>query len=131
MRFSELVQYFRRLEGTSGRNALVEVLAELFARTPTEDVPPTAYLLQGRLAPYFEPVEIAPGALVNLADPPAGLTLTGDFEAGDFVEVSLGFDNGERTSIEVPVVPNSGYFEGLDGEPAPADEPSDTESATQ
>ena len=61
MRFSELVQYFQRLEGTSGRNALVEVLAELFARTPTEDVPPTAYLLQGRLAPYFEPVEIGLG----------------------------------------------------------------------
>ena len=61
MRFSELVQYFRRLEETSGRNALVEVLAELFARTPTEDVPPTAYLLQGRLAPYFEPVEIGLG----------------------------------------------------------------------
>jgi DNA ligase-1 len=61
VRFSVLVQYFRRLEGTSGRNALVEVLAELFARTPTEDVPPTAYLLQGRLAPYFEPVEIGLG----------------------------------------------------------------------
>ncbi len=28
MRFSELVQYFRRLEGTSGRNALVESLSE-------------------------------------------------------------------------------------------------------
>src|ERR671932_1713384 len=61
VRFSELVQYFRRLEGTSGRNALVEILAELFARTPTEDVPPTAYLLQGRLAPYFEPIEIGLG----------------------------------------------------------------------
>ena len=61
MRFSELVQYFRRLEGTSGRNALVEILAELFAKTPTEDVPPTAYLLQGRLAPFFEPVEIGLG----------------------------------------------------------------------
>jgi DNA ligase 1 len=61
VRFSELVQYFRRLEGTSGRNALVEVLAELFVMTPTEDVPPTAYLLQGRLAPYFEPVEIGLG----------------------------------------------------------------------
>ena len=61
MRFSELVQYFRRLEETSGRNALVEILAELFAKTPTEDVPPTAYLLQGRLAPYFEPVEIGLG----------------------------------------------------------------------
>src|SRR5215203_1062610 len=61
VRFSELVQYFRRLEGTSGRNALVEILAELFAKTPTEDVPPTAYLLQGRLAPFFEPVEIGLG----------------------------------------------------------------------
>jgi DNA ligase-1 len=61
VRFSELVQYFRRLEGTSGRNALVETLAELFVMTPTEDVPPTAYLLQGRLAPYFEPVEIGLG----------------------------------------------------------------------
>src|ERR671921_1121236 len=30
-------------------------------RTPTEDVPPAAYLLQGRLAPYFEPVEIGLG----------------------------------------------------------------------
>ena len=61
VRFSEVVQYFRRLEGTSGRNSLVEILAELFAKTPTEDLPPTAYLLQGRLAPYFEPVEIGLG----------------------------------------------------------------------
>ena len=28
VRFSELVQYFRRLEGTSGRNALVESWSE-------------------------------------------------------------------------------------------------------
>jgi DNA ligase 1 len=61
VRFSELVRYFLKLEQTSGRNALVEILAELFARTPTEDVPPTAYLLQGRLAPYFEPVEMGLG----------------------------------------------------------------------
>src|ERR671932_2185046 len=61
VRFSELVQYFRRLEETSGRNALVEILAELFARAPTEDVPPTSYLLQGRLAPFFEPVELGLG----------------------------------------------------------------------
>ena len=61
MLFSELVQYFRKLEGTSGRNSLVEILAELFAKTPTEDVQPTTYLLQGRLAPYFEPVEMGLG----------------------------------------------------------------------
>ena len=28
MRFSEFVQYFRRLEGTSGRNALIESWSE-------------------------------------------------------------------------------------------------------
>jgi DNA ligase 1 len=61
VRFSELAQYLRKLERTSGRNALVEILAELFARTSTEDVPPTTYLLQGRLAPFFEHVEMGLG----------------------------------------------------------------------
>ena len=79
-------------------------------------------------AAEFEPVEIAPGALVNLAEPPAEIEVTGEFEAGDFVEVALGFDNGERTVVEVPVVDNHGYFEGLDGEPLPVEE---TESGSE
>ncbi|KRF02686.1 hypothetical protein ASG88_04780 [Nocardioides sp. Soil777] len=80
-------------------------------------------------AAEFEPVEIAPGALVNLAEPPADIQVTGEFEAGDFVEVSLGFDNGENTVVEVPVVDNHGYFEGLDGEPLPVEESAETESS--
>ena len=32
MRFSEFVQYFRRLEGTSGRNALIESWSEHMRR---------------------------------------------------------------------------------------------------
>lgn len=79
-------------------------------------------------AAEFEPVEIAPGALVNLAEPPAEITVSGEFEAGDFVEVSLGFDNGENTVVEVPVVDNRGYFEGLDGEPLPVEESAESES---
>jgi hypothetical protein len=79
-------------------------------------------------AAEFEPVEIAPGALINLAEPPAEIEVTGEFEAGDFVEVALGFDNGERTVVEVPVVDNHGYFEGLDGEPLPVEE---TESGSE
>ena len=61
MRFSELALYLGRLEATSSRNALVAILAELFGRTPPEDVAPTCYLLQGRLAPFFEPIEIGLG----------------------------------------------------------------------
>ena len=61
MRFSELALYLGRLEETSSRNALVGILAELFGRTSPEDVAPTCYLLQGRLAPRFEPLEIGLG----------------------------------------------------------------------
>ena len=55
MRFSELALYLGRLEETSSRNALVGILAELFGRTSPEDVAPTCYLLQGRLAPVSSP----------------------------------------------------------------------------
>jgi hypothetical protein len=73
----------------------------------------------------FEPVEVEPGGVVNLADPAAEIELTGDFEAGNFVELALSFDNGERTVLEVVVVENSGYYADLDG-PAPAEETSET-----
>lgn len=79
-------------------------------------------------AAEFEPVEVPAGGLTNLAEPPADIKVTGDFEAGDFVEVALGFDNGERAVVEVPVVDNHGYFEGLDGEPLPVEE---TESGSE
>ncbi len=61
MLFSELAVYFRRLEETSSRNGLVEILAELFGKTPPDEVASTTYLLQGRLAPFFKPVEIGMG----------------------------------------------------------------------
>lgn len=61
MLFSELAHYFARLEETSSRNALVDILAELFRSSPREDIRPTAYLLQGRLAPFFQPTELGMG----------------------------------------------------------------------
>ncbi|MDP9381262.1 MAG: ATP-dependent DNA ligase [Chloroflexota bacterium] len=61
MLFSELAVYFSRLEETTKRNALVEILAELFGKTPPDEIASTTYLLQGRLAPFFKPVEIGMG----------------------------------------------------------------------
>lgn len=61
MLFSELAGYFERLETETKRNALVEILAELFGRTPPQEIASTTYLLQGRLAPFFQPVEIGMG----------------------------------------------------------------------
>ena len=66
-------------------------------------------------AAEFEPVAIPAGGLVNLAEPPAGVVLTGEFEAGDVVPLTVDFGNGERVSLNVPVVSDdTGYWEGMD-----------------
>ena len=63
----------------------------------------------------FEPIAIAPGGIVNLAEPAAGIVLTGDFTAGNVVPLSVDFDNGERVSLNVRVVADdTGYWEGMD-----------------
>ena len=66
-------------------------------------------------AAEFEPIPIEPGDIVNLAEPAAGIVLTGDFAAGDFVPLTIDFGDGERVSLNVPVVPDdTGYWEGMD-----------------
>ena len=66
-------------------------------------------------AAEFEPVTIPADGLVNLAEPPAGIVLTGEFTAGDFVPLAIDFGNGERISLNVPVVADdTGYWEGMD-----------------
>ena len=63
----------------------------------------------------FEPITVPAGGLVNLAEPPAGVVLTGEFEAGDVVPLTVDFGNGERVSLNVPVVSDdTGYWEGMD-----------------
>ena len=66
LHFSELAASFRQLEETSSRIALVGILAELFRSTPPDEIAPTTYLLQGRLAPAFVPLELGMG-LQNVA----------------------------------------------------------------
>ncbi|MEV4999678.1 hypothetical protein [Nocardioides sp. LML1-1-1.1] len=53
----------------------------------------------------FKPVKMAPGAAVNLAEI-APIELTGDFTAGNFITVELGFSTGETASLDVQVVKN-------------------------
>jgi hypothetical protein len=73
---------------------------------------------QGQLtAARFSPIEVPPGGLVNLADE-GGLQVEGEVAAGEFMEVVLEFDTGERVQMDIPVVTNCGYYEGLDGPPS-------------
>ncbi|TMF69182.1 MAG: ATP-dependent DNA ligase [Chloroflexi bacterium] len=61
MTFSELATYLDQLEATSSRNALVRILAEAYKACSVEEIEPITYLIQGRLAPFFEPVEMGLG----------------------------------------------------------------------
>jgi len=67
MTFSELSGYLDRLEATSSRNDLVKTLAELYMKSSPDEIQPLTYLIQGRLVPFFEPVEIGLGEKLVMA----------------------------------------------------------------
>ncbi len=58
MKFSEFSEYLEKLEATSSRLSLIEILSELFKKTPDKEIEEIVYLIQGRIAPFFAPVEI-------------------------------------------------------------------------
>src|SRR6202140_4937812 len=49
------------MEATSSRNELVRILSEVYGASSVDELGPITYLIQGRLAPFFEPVEIGLG----------------------------------------------------------------------
>ena len=67
MTFAEVSSYLDRMEGTRSRNELVRALAELYAKASAEEIQPLTYLIQGRLAPFFEPIEVGMGEKLVMA----------------------------------------------------------------
>ena len=61
MKFSELSASLDQMEATSSRNELVRILSEVYRACSVDELEPITYLIQGRLAPFFEPVEIGLG----------------------------------------------------------------------
>src|SRR5260221_11426763 len=61
MRFTELAANVDLMEATSKRNELVRILSEVYRASSVDELEPITYLIQGRLAPFFEPVEIGLG----------------------------------------------------------------------
>ena len=57
MTIRELAEVFERIDGVSGRNAMIEILAELYARVTPEEAAQVTYLMQGRLVPKFVDLE--------------------------------------------------------------------------
>ena len=78
-----------------------------------------------------KPVDVPAGGIAVLATPSGeGIEVTGDFEAGQFVTVTLTFKNADAATLQVPVVENAGAFAGQDG-PAPPELPAGHESTSE
>ncbi len=58
MLFSDLAKYFEFLEKTSSRLSLIDILCDLFKEVKSDEVSKVCYLLQSRVAPFYEPIEM-------------------------------------------------------------------------
>jgi DNA ligase-1 len=58
MLFEEVAKYYERLEGTSSRIAMVDILAEMFSKSKSGEIRELVLMTQGVLAPPFEGVQI-------------------------------------------------------------------------
>ena len=58
MIFSTFATYLDRLEETSSRLILIDILAELFKKVKQEEIGEVIYLMQGRVAPFYAPIEM-------------------------------------------------------------------------
>ncbi|MFB5597689.1 MAG: ATP-dependent DNA ligase [Nitrosopumilaceae archaeon] len=58
MKFSILSEVFEKMEATSKRLELTDILVELFKETPSDLISKIVYLIQGKLRPEFEGVEL-------------------------------------------------------------------------
>lgn len=58
MLFKTLSEYFEKLEETSSRLSLIDILSDLFREAESDEIDKIVYLTQGRIAPFFEATEI-------------------------------------------------------------------------
>src|SRR5258708_20522418 len=61
VKFTDLAANLDLMEATNSRNELVRILSEVYRACAVDELEPITYLIQGRLAPFFEPVEIGLG----------------------------------------------------------------------
>jgi DNA ligase-1 len=118
VRYEIVAETYRDLEGSSGRLALIERLADLFRQTPDELLPTVALLCQGQIAPDFAGVELgmaerlAARAVAQAVGVPAEQVLASARDTGDLgltAERLLTEQDPDRpASLEVGVA-----FEGL------------------
>jgi hypothetical protein len=62
----------------------------------------------------FDPIEIPPGGLVNLADADDPITVEGDFTKGQFLTLEFTLGDGSSTTLDLPTMADCYEYAGLD-----------------
>jgi len=77
MKFSIISDAFEEMEGTTKRLELRDILAKLFTVIPKDVIRNSVYLLQGKLRPDFEGIElgIAEKLAIKAISKSTGLTI--------------------------------------------------------
>jgi len=84
MTFKELSEYFSKLEATPLRNRMTEILSELFKHAGKDEIGKLCYLLQGRVAPLYEPLEFGVADKMMIRAIASGLNIHTDEVLKDF-----------------------------------------------
>lgn len=114
-------------EGTNDQSGDVEVLSALIVAAQPNEGTVVVTLVNGTgdeqsltaiagtdlEVTDFDPITVPGESYVNLADD-GGVTVTGDFDAGQFLPLTFTFESGQTTSFDVPVVTACDSYEGLD-----------------
>lgn len=108
--FFQLTTYFAELDATRSRIRMMESLADLFVKTRPEEVDKVIYLLQGRVAPLYAPIEfgvgeqltaeaVAEGTGASLDEVHARFSEIGDY--GAVAEERIAREQGDLSVVQV------------------------------
>src|SRR3989338_3398773 len=61
MLFSEVAEYFSRIESTASRLEMSAIVAELLSKCKREEAKPLIYIIEGNIAPSHEGLDVGIG----------------------------------------------------------------------
>ena len=127
MTVRELAQFFERIDAISARNAMIEILAELYRRVTPEEAAQVTYLMQGRLVPKFVDLEFGMASRLLLRSIAQAFEVGQDEveavyrETGDLGLAAEALTPAQSITVEPP--PRRGWGRTTAGRPGLTDRP--------